>query len=206
MKKLLVLLSVLVVAFGYSAAAHAQTEFEVGLKGWYSAPVEDFGDDFDGGFLYGIYGEVFFSPRFSMEMSLVRHTHDEGDDGLNALFPIHIRMSMFPGIPEENFDKPAEVTINELTLNARYYLTAGRFRPFLTAGGGIYFWDFYQQNLGDNTETDFGINGGGGFVFSLTERVNLGLELRYNYLWLQLAADDTDMQFVNLMALASYGF
>lgn len=208
MKKLASFSMVVSLVFGAPSLGLAQHEYQVGLKLGGAVPTGDFGEDFDSGFLYGIYGEVAYSPRFSFEGALVRHTHDQSDQGLGELFRMDILHSMFSGHSDLDFlSNEANVTINEFTINGRIYLvTSGAFRPYATLGTGVYFWDIDFDNIGDATETDFGVNGGGGVTFALTERISVGAEARYNYVWIQLGADDFSLEWWDFAGLVSAGF
>lgn len=206
MKRLLVFSIVFFMIFGLSAVSMAETEYLVGLKIGMSNPTGDFEEDFDDGFLFGISGEVAYSPYFSIEGALVHHEHEEGENGLGVLFPIHLQMAMFPGIPEENFDGDKSLIMNEFTVNAKASLPGYPIVPYLTAGGGIYFWRLYIENLGDQTESDFGVNAGGGFLVPISSRVNLGFDARYNHVFLQIGADEQSLTYWNILGTLSYGF
>jgi len=206
MKKAVIFAVAAFLVVGLHSVSFAQSEYLVGAKLGYAGPTGDFGEDFDGGFLYGIFGEVAYSPRFSVEGSLVRHTHDESEQGLGELFPIHLQMSMFPDVEEEHFGGEKSLTMNELTLNGKVYLLAEGIRPYLTFGVGGYFWKFDIENLGDHTESDFGVNGGGGLLLPVGERVHLGVDARYTHVWTQIAADEQSLKFWNIVGLIAYGF
>ncbi len=206
MKKAMIFAVAAVLVIGLHSVSFARSEYLVGAKLGYAGPTGDFGEDFDGGFLYGFFGEVAYSPYFSVEGSLVRHTHDESEQGLGELFPIHLQMSMFPDIEEEHFGGEKSLTMNELTLNGKVYLPTEGIRPYLTFGVGGYFWKFDIKNLGDNTETDFGVNGGGGLLLPVGERVYLGVDARYTHVWTQIAADEQSLKFWNIVGLVAYGF
>jgi opacity protein-like surface antigen len=206
MKKAGILAVALLLVAGLHSTVFAQSEYMVGAKLGYAGPTGDFGEDFDGGVLYGIFGEVAYSPYLSIEGSLVRHTHDESEQGLGELFPIHLQMAMFPGIEEEHFGGEKSLSMNELTLNAKVYLPGEGIRPYLTGGVGGYFWKLDIENLGRNTETDFGVNGGAGLLVPVGDRVYLGVDARYTYVWTQIAIDKQSLTFWNITGLLAYGF
>jgi len=206
MKKAGIFAVAALMVIGLHSVSFAQSEYMVGAKLGYAGPTGDFGEDFDGGFLYGLFGEVAHSPWLSFEGSLVRHTHDESEQGLGELFPLHLQMSMFPGIDEEHFGGEKSLNMNEFTLNAKVYMPTEGIRPYLTGGAGVYFWKFEIENLGDSTETDFGVNGGGGLLLPLTDRVYLGVDARYTHVWIQIAADEQSLAFWNVAGLIAYGF
>jgi hypothetical protein len=206
MKRLLVFSIVFFMIFGLSAVSMAENEYLVGLKIGMSDPTGDFDEDFDDGVVYGIFGEVAYSPYFSIEGSLVRHNHDASENGVNTLFPIHLQMAMFPDIEEKHFGGDKSLIMNELTLNGKAYLPGYPIVPYLTVGAGIYFWRFYIENLGDDTESDLGLNGGGGFLVPLGDRINLGVDVRYNHVFLQIAADEQSMTYWNILGTLAYGF
>jgi opacity protein-like surface antigen len=206
MKRVVILAVAALLVVGLHSVSYAQGEVLVGAKLGYSSPTGDFGTDFDGGFVYGLFGEVAYSDWLSLEGSLVRHTHDESEEGLGDLFPMNLLMSMFPGIGEEHFGGETRLNLNEITVNAKFYFPVEGFRPYLTAGVGAYFWKLEVENLGDSTETDFGINGGGGVLFPVTERVYIGADARYTRVYTQIAADEQSLTFWNLTGLIAYGF
>ena len=209
MKKLIVFSAVFFMVIGIHAASHAQNaqdDFLVGLKLGASIPTGDMGEDFDTSFMYGIYGEVAYSPKFAFEGTLSRRKFSESDEGVGTLFPIHLQMSMFPDVEEEHFGGEKSLTMNELTLNGKVYLLAEGIRPYLTFGVGGYFWKFDIENLGDHTESDFGVNGGGGLLLPVGERVHLGVDARYTHVWTQIAADEQSLKFWNIVGLIAYGF
>jgi hypothetical protein len=206
MKKVIMLVLAALLVLGVSTVSFARSEYMVGAKLGYAGPTGDFGEDFDGGALYGIFGEVSYSDWLSFEGSFVRHTHDESEQGLGELFPLHLQMSMFPDIEEEHFGGEKKLNMNELTLNAKVYLPMEGIRLYLTGGAGAYFWKLDIENLGDHTETDPGVNGGGGLLIPVSERVYLGVDARYTYVWTQIAADEQSLTFWNVTGLLAYGF
>ncbi len=207
MKKIAVFSIALAVALCLSPAAHAQEhEYLVGIKLGGAMPTNDFGEGFDTAFLFGISGEVAFTPSFALEASLVRHSHNESDEGAEGLFPIHLQMSLFSGIEEEHFGGEKSLTMNEATLNAKWYLARGSVQPYFTGGAGIYFWTFNIENLGDATESDFGVNVGAGLLFPMGHRLYAGIDGRYNHVWTQIAADEQKLTWWNLTGSLSYGF
>lgn len=209
MKKLIVFSAVFFMVIGLHTASHAQNaqdDILVGLKLGGSIPTGDMGEDFDTAFMYGIYGEVAYSPSFAFEGTLSRRKYSESDEGVGTLFPIHLQMSMFPGIEEEHFGGEKSLTLNEFTVNGKWYLARGGVQPYFTVGGGVYFWKFDIENLGDHTETDFGVNGGAGLLFPLGHRLYIGLDGRYTYVWTQIAADEQKLTFWNLTGSLAYGF
>jgi hypothetical protein len=206
MKRLLAFSIVFFMILGLRTVSMAESEYLVGLKIGLSDPTVDFDEDFDDGVVYGIFGEVAYSPYFSIEGSLVRHNHDASENGVKTLFPIHLQMDMFPGIEEEHFGGDKSLIINEFTVNGKALLPGYPIVPYLTAGVGAYFWRFYIENLGDHTETDFGVNGGGGFLVPLGSRVNLGADIRYTHIFTQIAADEQSLNYWNILGTLSYGF
>lgn len=142
---------------GTTELAQAQARpVSIGLAGGVSMPTGELGDAFKMG--YNVAGSIGFSP---------------------AAVPFGVRAE----VAYQSFDADANVdfTLSTLygTLNGVFNIGSGAtgMAPYLIAGAGVY-------NFGGDvdSETDFGINGGGGIRFALSGFTTF-LEARYHHVF-----------------------
>jgi opacity protein-like surface antigen len=136
----------------FASAAQAQTPVSFGLGGGASLPLGDFGDQAKTGF-HGT-ALVEFQP---------------------ASLPVGIRLDgAFHRIGFsdllEDFAGPGNFQLITGTLNGVYtFMTSAesKFHPYIIAGVGAYNFKANFDDLDDDSETKFGINGGAGFNFGV---------------------------------------
>ena len=71
MKRIVILIAVPIMLASLVSLASA-AGFELGAKLGYTLPTGDHGDDWEGGFKYGIYGQYNFTPSFAGQLVWVR--------------------------------------------------------------------------------------------------------------------------------------
>ena len=155
-------------------------EIDGGLKIGYSLPLGDAGEAFDGGLAYGAFAEYNFNSMMSLQGSVLSSDWSGEDNG-------------------------ADFDIIYLLLNAKANFPAGIYTPFLTAGFGGYFYDISGTDV---DHKDGGLNFGGGLDIKVTEKISLGVEGTYHYVWIGDPAEDDDDNFdiINLMTTATFSF
>jgi opacity protein-like surface antigen len=82
---------------------------------------------------------------------------------------------------------PADWNLNiiPLTFHAEYYFSKDKIKPFLGGGLGLYFKSIGDDDglFDDNDaydDTDFGLNLGGGLLFNVSNKLDLGVDLRFH--------------------------
>lgn len=103
-------------------------------------------DAFKTGWSLGVYGERYFSPRLALRAQLTGTWWD------------------ISGFQDDGDASPVSVTGNIV-----YNWQRGRFRPYGTGGFGIYKFRFTEDDF-DSSETQLGLNVGGGAEFALRDR------------------------------------
>jgi opacity protein-like surface antigen len=202
MKKFLAVALTCTMLFGFSAAASAQG-FDAGVKLGYNTLTGDNGDAFDGAFSGGLYGMYHFTPNIALQGSWLYHKHDNSDD-LQAAGDFLFSLGL--GTPTLS---DIRLTVNEFDLNGYYFFPLeAPVRPYILGGVGLYYSkiDFKAIQGAFSADTDdsfwdFGLNIGGGLDFAVTERVKIGGEIIYTYVF-----DELDGGFFNFLATIGYGF
>lgn len=183
MKKRLAIVAVALFCLCILLISSTSFAAEIGAKLGYSNPMGDIGDVFDGAITIGAYGEQEVIPDLAIEATLLHHKHDGP-----SLFIV-----------------TTDLTINELTLNAKYYFPIDRFKPYVTGGLGLYLWEASAGaggfTLGGDDGTDLGINFGGGVSFDMTSHVALNADIRYHKV---MGVFDGD--YLNIIFGAAYKF
>lgn len=164
MRKLVVLAAaLLVLAAGGQALA---LQLDAGLRLGYVNPTGDLGDDFDGGMSVGLAGEVVSGDFLAVEAALSRAELDMKRAGAEE----------------------AEMEKWLLELNGKVYFMpeSKELHPFVKGGIVTDFWDVDAL---DRDGTNFGLDGGVGLSFNLTENLSLGGEAAYYYVWSDRGSD-----------------
>jgi opacity protein-like surface antigen len=132
--------------------------FEFGPKLGYSIATGDFGDVADDGIAFGLFANYFVTTSTLIEFGFLRHIHDAGSSP-----------GAFPAVPDELLDDffsidDSDITINEFTLSGVHRFGTGAFKPYLTAGGGIYLTkvDISGKQEEVRTSTSTGTSSGPG--------------------------------------------
>jgi opacity protein-like surface antigen len=170
-----------------AAPAHAQSPMarpiSFGIAGGVSQPIGDFGDGANTGF--NVMGTLGFQPTaqvfgFRADVSYHRFGLDEE--------------SISGGTPGVNVDGNANIIAGVASVVMTISNSSG-VRPYLIAGGGLYRLAVDADVSGggvsesfDDSETDFGLAGGGGLSFPLGG-MNAFIEARYHSVF---SSDDDD--------------
>jgi opacity protein-like surface antigen len=204
MKKVLIAAAAFAAFSGFAAAASAQ-DMEAGIKFGYAGMTGDYGDAFDGALSGGPYLTYYLTPNISLQGSWLYHKHDkdaQAQEALNALATETMDMAALTDL---------RLTMNQLDFNGRFYspLPWEGARVFALAGVGLTYWklngkvivltDFDKSE--EESYWDLAVNFGGGFDFPVTEKVKLGAEIVYSYIF-----GDFEDGLFNFLATASYGF
>lgn len=152
------LFTAIFLVFGLCARGSA-FDLDGGLRIGYLSPTGDLGDDFDGGMTLGLFGEVVSKDHLALEAAFSRAELDmEGD-----------------------WEERPELEKWLLELNSKvYFLPEGLLKPYIKGGLVADFWKIDKL---DADGTNFGLDGGVGLSFALTETLSLGGEAAYYYLW-----------------------
>ena len=181
MHKRLVSTGALALALAVPALAGAQDvgatrAFSLGIAAGATVPTGDFADAYGTGF--NVMGTLGFQP---------------------AALPVGVRFDvMYHSLPGEDLGGVIELEdLNIIAGSANAILTvsnAGGVRPYLIGGIGMYRAD----GGGDETSTDFGINGGAGLEFGLAG-FSTFLEARYHRVFID--DEGTDVGNLNLIPI-----
>lgn len=181
MHKRLVSTGALALALAVPALAGAQDvgatrAFSLGIAAGATVPTGDFADAYGTGF--NIMGTLGFQP---------------------AAMPVGVRFDlMYHSLPGEDLGGVVELEdLNIIAGSANAILTvsnSGGVRPYLIGGIGMYRAD----GGGDETSTDFGINGGAGLEFGLAG-FSTFLEARYHSVFID--DEGTDVGNLNLIPI-----
>lgn len=181
MHKRLVSTGALALALAVPALAGAQDvgatrAFSLGIAAGATVPTGDFADAYGTGF--NIMGTLGFQP---------------------AAMPVGVRFDlMYHSLPGEDLGGVVELEdLNIIAGSANAILTVsntGGVRPYLIGGIGMYRAD----GGGDETSTDFGINGGAGLEFGLAG-FSTFLEARYHSVFID--DEGTDVGNLNLIPI-----
>ena len=201
MKKTLViaLTGILLIA---TAAVSSATTLDVGVKAGYATLTGDKNDAFDGALSGGLYVQYDYSPKFAIQGSWLWHKHDASEEA-NAV--TNFLASEAIGLPALT---DVRLTINEFDVNGKFTYTMPTVSPYLIAGFGLYYWKVDGKEIvgefdrkSDETFWDFGINFGGGVSYDVNDKISVGGEIIYTYVF-----DEYSDGFFNFLLNASYGF
>jgi hypothetical protein len=192
----------LVVVLGLLTAGNAMAQtkkYEINVGGGFTAATGDIeehfgnGGHFEGGFTFfprekfGLQVQYAYTKLNGKDFQLpVSST--PGGSAINQTFSSHMHMHGF------SFDAVVKPKGEGLYLVAGpgiYHRTVSLTTPaigFVTVCDP--FWmvcfntpDTVDKLLGDRSSTDFGINGGGGYAFKISDSAKLYAEARYLYVW-----------------------
>ncbi|MBA3520891.1 MAG: porin family protein [Gemmatimonadales bacterium] len=150
--------------------AHAQGGVRFLIGGGSTIALGNFGDGFTNG-PHGVVGLSFVPSGFPIGIRIDGMYHRVSADD-----------AVFPGV-----DVDAQI-INGAVNGVFSFASAPetKVRPYLIAGVGLYNQKFVGDDIGvgfDNSETDFGINGGAGFDFGLSDNLGIFLEGRFHMIF-----------------------
>jgi len=189
-----------------SSAAFAQGQrVEVNIGGGYTVALSDVRDHLGDGY------NVNFGATFNLSETI----GIQGEYSFNGLGRKDVRIGLLPQ-PKEGGSIPtdffADMNMQSGDVNLLFKpKTAGSARPYLVAGGGVYYrpvtvttpgvgyipgfcdpWWYVcypggfvpvENVVGQRSSTDLGMDFGGGVDFTLAENVRLYFEARYHYIW-----------------------
>ena len=185
-----------------AAMAQAETNY-VGLNGGLSMPTGDFGDAASMGFNFGATGTWMFTPAVGVGVDLGYHMwngSDDLNDGLSAL------ATLAEGTPT---DVEAKFSAIQAGGHLMYmFPSSGNLHPWLKGGLGIYNFKFKTESdnptyEGDDSESDMGINVGGGVNMGTAGAMSYGLGAAYHSIFTE--GDATNVFTINLNVMFPMG-
>lgn len=201
MKQCLILLLTCVLLSGAVSAASANT-LDLGAKVGYSNLTGDKNDAFKGGPAGGFFLSYEVSPHVGFVGSWLVHRHNATDDAKAFADFLASEAIGLPALTD------ATLTVNQFDFNGKFSYPLRSVTPYLLGGIGVNYWkvngrtavgEFLSKN--EKAFWDVGLSLGGGVSFALRERITVGGELIYTYIF-----DDYSDGFFNLLATLSYRF
>jgi opacity protein-like surface antigen len=200
-EKTLVLVFACALLSGAVSAASAST-LDLGAKAGYSNLTGDKNDAFESGPVGGFFLEYGVSPYIGLQGSWLLHKHDATGDARAFADFLASEAIGLPALTD------ATLTINQFDFNGKFSYPLKSAKPYILAGMGFNYWKVNGstavgefQSREEQAFWDLSLNVGGGVSFKLWERITIGGELIYTYIF-----DDYSDGFFNLLATLSYGF
>jgi Outer membrane protein beta-barrel domain len=167
------------------AASSVQAkDITFGLNAGIGIPVGDFGDEFGVGFAGGVYADYWTKPSTAFGVDILGNFHGGKDSFTDPAFP---------GV---SFD--SNVSIYEFGVHGLWAPPAqGKTQPWLKYGLGLYNSKLTVEGGGikeDTSDSNFGLNGGGGIDLKSNPSMHIGIGGIYHYVF----TEDTATQYVNL--------
>jgi hypothetical protein len=194
MKKAGLLLFVMVLFTGISS--YSQTPFRVNLTAGMTSPIGDFSNTYKGG--VSVEAGLFYSlPLIGLDLTLTAGYN--GYKYKNEFFTGLVNTNL--GVGVDNFNYSWTATDIPVMVGARWKFPVGTMRPYVTGEVGLHLMSFAdrfngQRVIGNtNNPSTFNFNGatesgssvgvgtaiGGGFEIPIIMKVNLDINVKYNY-------------------------
>jgi hypothetical protein len=195
MKKIRLMLF-LVLVFS-SVCGYSQTPFRINLTAGINSPLGDFSNLYKSG--ASIEAGVFFTPLPLVGLDLTLTAGYNGFKYKNEYFTGLVNTNL--GAVTDNFNYSWTATDIPIMVGGRLKLPVGSMRPYITGELGLHFVSFKDRFNGQRIEgntsnpVSFNFNGttesgseigvgtsiGGGFEIPVVPKVNLDINLKYNY-------------------------
>ena len=170
------------------AAAFASGGWTIDARGGVALPMGDFGNDFKSGLLIGVEASHMMGPQFALGVDgnyVKNNPSDENQAALDAL--------LGPGTD-------AEAKLMHYGAHAKYMMSTkeSKMTPYLVGGAGLYNVKVQVTPPGgpdiSDSQTKFGIRGGLGLNWMMSQNWGLGFQADYN----DIFTSGSSSQFVGL--------
>jgi hypothetical protein len=167
------------------AASSVQAgDITFGLSAGIGLPIGDFGDEFGMGFAGGVYGDYWTKPSTAFGLDVLGNFHSSKDSFSDP---------SFPGV---TFD--SNVSLYEFGVHGLWAPPSkGKTQPWLKYGLGVYNDHLTTEGGGikeDSSDSNFGLNGGGGIDLKSNPSMHLGVGGMYHYVF----SEGSATQYINL--------
>jgi outer membrane autotransporter protein len=172
------------------AAAFASGGWMIDARGGVGLPMGNYKDDFKSGLLLGVEASKMMSPQFAIGVD-GNYVKNNVTDSNRLLL-------------EQTFGAgtDANTKFTHYGVHAKYMMSTkegAKVAPYLVGGGGLYHIKESITNSGtsvDTSENKFGLRGGIGMNWMMSEKMGLGFQADYN----DVMTSGSSTQFIGLSA------
>jgi opacity protein-like surface antigen len=170
MKKVITILFI----FFFATTISAQSKLSLGIDGGLASPSGDVGDLFDSGFGLRVTGHYPLSSSFELLASAGYYSWSYKEDYFEDIAPGSKVDATLTNIP--------------IVIGANYFLSSGKFRPYLTLELGLHLLSVdvpstsggVDVNNTSTSETGTGWGLGAGFLYAISPKLDLNLIAKFN--------------------------